>query len=255
VAGIDYRGFEAGDSTPIWRYMTIGRLESLLAEGLYFASATQFDDAFEGAVTEAEITRREQDADRFLPDDPATRRLWLNDLSQAFEDLRRMTKLSCWHASTGFENVAMWDRYLTPFEYGVAVVSTVGSLKAALQEFRLEPQYGEEPIVVGKVRYIDYAAESMEDTSTTAVFMHKRIEYSDEREVRAILSLRMASEFGVPIPDEGVFVGVDLSLLIHEIRLWPKAQDTDESAVQQLIGDAGVSCEVRRSSLSSRPTY
>ncbi len=160
-----------------------------------------------------------------------------------------MTKVSCWHASTGHENVAMWDRYVPPGGSGVAVLSTARALKDALLEFRLEPEFGEETIVVGHVRYTDYATQQMKASTMTAVFMHKRIEYRDEREVRAILSLRMASEYGVPIPEEGVFVDVDLGVLIQEIRLWPGAGDADEEAVGQMTRDAGVPCEVRRSSL------
>lgn len=235
--------------------MSVDRFESLLAEGLYFAAAAQFDDAFEGAITEAEETRRQLEAERMYPEDGEARDCVVKQLSGAFEDLRRMTMLSCWHESTGHENVAMWDRYVAPDTAGVAVVSTAHQLKASLLPFRLAPDYGEEPIVVGRVRYIDYANETMDDRTMLGIFMHKRIEYRDEREVRAILSLRMADEFGVAIPNGGAFVDVDLAVLISEVRLSPSAKQVHEERVKAMIAEYDLNCGVARSSLSKKPTY
>ncbi len=83
----------------------------------------------------------------------------LERVSGAFEDLRRMMKISCWHHAE-IENIAMWERYLPNRTPGVAIRSTVGRLKAALQPFRLKQEYGEESIFVGAVRYIDYHSDA-----------------------------------------------------------------------------------------------
>ena len=76
---------------------------------------------------------------------------------------------------------------------GVAVRSSVGSLKRALHPFPLEPRYGEERIVVGNVRYMDYASEDMVDHRMLGVLRHKRCRYGDEREARGTAPLRMAA--------------------------------------------------------------
>jgi hypothetical protein len=73
----------------------------LLRGELYSPAAHQFDDRFEGAITNAAIAWRVQDAERTFPDDPV----------------------------------------------------------------------GEEPIVVGAVRYLDYAGEEMKDRSMLAVVL------------------------------------------------------------------------------------
>jgi len=187
------------------------------------------------------------------PDDPVKQKVHLERLSQAFADLRRMTKISCWHARQA-ENISMWERYLhgTP---GVAVASTVSALKCSLQPFRLQPHYGEEPIAVGAVRYLDYAGEDMKDRSMLAVFFHKRAEFPDEAEVRAVLSLRMAAEFAVPIPDDGVVVAVDPPTLLQPVRAWPTASSADVTALRTATEAAGVRCPVLASSLARPPVY
>jgi hypothetical protein len=147
----------------------------------------------------------------------------------------------------------MWERYSST---GVAVASPVGSLKRSLHEFRLKPEYGAEPIYISRVRYLDYyGAEDMIDRTMLGIFLHKGVEYRDENEVRALLSLRKAQEFGVPIPDAGVHVRVDLDELIDEVRLWPAATVDEAAAVSDEIRQAGVDCPVSRSTLGNAPTY
>lgn len=251
MAGIDFRGFEAADDLVVWRYMSVDRLRNLLSGHLYFSAAQQFEDVFEGAITTAEQERRLLAARRIFPDDETMQASSVQLTSRAFKDLRRMTKISCWHAMP-HENVAMWERYSST---GVAVGSTVASLKRSLHEFRLEPEYGTEPIYVGRVRYLDYGVEDMSDSTMLGIFLHKRIEYRDESEVRALLSLRTAQEFGVPIPDSGVRVRIDLTELINEVRLWPGATAKEVAALSAEVREAGVDCPVSRSTLGKAPTY
>lgn len=251
MVAVDYADFEAADDLVVWRYMSLDRLRDLLTGHLYFAAARQFEDLFEGAITAGEQGRRLQEARRVFPDDERMQAWSAQEASRAFEDLRRMTKINCWHAMP-HENAAMWERYCST---GVAVASTVGSLKRTLHEFRLKPECGAESIYVGRVRYLDYAAEDMMDRTMLGIFLHKRVEYRDENEVRALLSLRMAQEFGVPIPDSGVHVRVDLAELIDEVRLWPAATMYEVAAVSDEIRQAGVDCPVSRSTLGNAPTY
>lgn len=253
MAASDYQGFEAADHTVVWRYMPAERFMDLLDGKLYFAAARQFEDTFEGSITQAQKALRERSMKR-LPSDNTTLQRALGELSTAFADLRRMTKISCWHAASE-ENAAMWDRYRPSQGGAVAVVSSVGALKRSLQEFRLQSKYGVEPIVVGTVRYIDYENEEMADSSMLGIFMHKRCEYRDEREIRALLSLRVASEFGVEIPNDGVTASVDARELIADIRAAPDATATELSELAEAASRAQLRCPVRPSTLARRPIY
>ncbi len=222
---------ETPDDLVIWRYMTMERFADLVAGRLHFAAATQFDDAFEGSITDAQMARRSAEHVRIFQDKNEADRV-LASISQAFAELRRLTKINCWH-SAEHENVAMWERYLPRRACGVAVRSSVGSLRSALRPFRLDPSYGEEGIVVRRVRYLDYESAEFRQTSMEAPFYYKRIEFSDEREVRAVLSLRMAEEFGVPVPPLGVFVGVDSPELIDEVRVSSSCTPSDAEHVRR----------------------
>lgn len=246
----DFPGFEADDDTRIWRYFRNERLADLLSGSLYFAAARQFEDDFEGALTAAAHARRVQSVPSFLSPDERVRHE--QNLSRAFEDLRRMTKINCWHARA-HENVSMWERYCP--QGGVAVRSTVGRLKRALNEFRLDPEYGAERIVIGRVRYLDYETDSFVDGSMLGLFLHKRSAFEDESEIRAVLSLRFAAEYGVTIPDGGVRVGVDLPDLIDEVRVGPYEDNEAVVRVRSQLHAIGLKCEVRPSELSDRPTY
>jgi hypothetical protein len=253
MTGVDYPGFEVPDGTVIWRYMQLPRFHDVLKGRLYFAAAHQFDDQFEGAITDAAAAWRRQEAARLFPGDSSAQQRQLEQLSWAFGRLRRMTKINCWHARSA-ENVAMWERYLRG-QPGAAVVSTAGALKQALSPFRLQPHYGEEGIFVAAVRYIDHTTEAMADASMLAVFLHKRAEYSDEAEIRAVLSLRTAVEFGVPITDDGVTVTVDPSVLIQRVRAWPGATANAVAELEAATRAAGVAAPVEPSTLDRPAIY
>src|SRR5687768_17393094 len=122
------KAFEAPPSeTKIWRYISFAKFESLLRSGsIYFASAREFEDKFEGSITRAEMDWR---------------RRWANVayVSNAFEQLRRLTKISCWHVNEG-ESAAMWKLYLRESK-GIAIRSTIGRLMSSLTPYRIQPQY------------------------------------------------------------------------------------------------------------------
>ena len=50
-------------------------------------------------------------------------------------------------------------------------------------------------------------------------FFYKHRAFESEREFRLVISLRMAEEFGVGVPEDGISVEVDLDLLINRIVL------------------------------------
>jgi hypothetical protein len=133
-----------GDET-FWRYFRADRfIDAITNRTLYFASAREFEDRFEGATA-------------VVPPRPVDPRFDLMDgENRAFEQLRRLTKVSCWNRGQ-CESEAMWKLYASGRK-GVAVRTTAGRLAASLRAFRLAPEYGEEEPVWGNVRYVDLAA-------------------------------------------------------------------------------------------------
>ena len=113
-------GISYEEDQKIWRYMRATRFEEMLREKrLHFASANQFDDPFEGAVAVLPYD--------FLVD---PRYSGMEPGEKAFAELKRLTKLSCWHIED-HESVAMWKLY-SDLGKGVAITSTPARLAAAL---------------------------------------------------------------------------------------------------------------------------
>ena len=115
---------------------------------MYFVSANQFQDRFEGAVA---VQMLEGPVDpRYAEMEPG---------EKAFFELKRLTKIGCWHFAD-YESDAMWKLYAAQHK-GVAICSTPERMRRAFKPFRLQPDYGEEDLWGGSVRYVDLAAIRM----------------------------------------------------------------------------------------------
>lgn len=211
----------------IWRYMSLDKFENILNSScLYFASAEQFNDNdnHEGAITESEYQSRKKIISKFSLSE-AEKNKYLESLESAFRPLREYAKINCWHINE-YENVAMWNYYQGKGK-GIAIETTLKDLLENLGEYRIEDNYEFETINVALVKYIDYVKDSMDNSfGYLTPFLYKRVNYAYENEVRLIISLRMAVEFGVNIPKEGIMVPFDFKNGIKRIILSPNS-DSD----------------------------
>jgi hypothetical protein len=230
--------------TTLWRYFDLPKFQSLVERrALYFASAREFKDRFEGSIPRSWAARLREN----MPE------LMIAHSSKAFEELRRLTKISCWHMNEG-ESAAMWSLYVRE-KRGIAVQTTVDRLTSALQPYRIEPHYAEERLWAGPVRYIDYRTEQMQGSLGLGRFFHKRRSFAHEQEFRAVLQLHLAEEFGVRVPEKGVFVPVDLPRLCEAIHLAPETDDEFRHAIETLIIRAGLSIPVFQSEMDDEALY
>lgn len=238
-------------SQKIWRYIDIDKLESLLSKkALYFSSAREFSDNFEGSITRRhyEYTLRGSKSGARIDAD-----LYAKLIAPAFYQLTRLTKVNCWHINNS-ESAAMWQLYLREGK-GIAIQSTIGRLSESLMPFKLDPEYSEETIRIGKVRYIDYRSDVMDDKSMLGRFFYKRRSYAYENELRAAISLRAAEEYGVAIPEKGIFVGVDLKKLLEAIYLAPAIDGAYQDKVRALIGLHDLELKLQHSELDDEALY
>jgi hypothetical protein len=180
-AGVDW-------NETVWRYCTADRFEWIVNNGqLYFASANQFSDPFEGAVAVQT---------NLPPPDP--RYAEMEHAEKAFFELKRLTKLNCWHRAA-YESDAMWRLYAGESK-GVAICSTPARMREAFQPFRLKPHYGAEDLWGSPVQYVDLTQVRMRAGMLERFFFkHRAFEW--EREFRLAISLRMAEEFAVEVPE------------------------------------------------------
>lgn len=236
-----------GDQTidvtePLWRYFKIERFVELMqTKRLYFASVRQFADPFEGAVAVLPPG---------LPIDPRYAEPELHE--RAFEQLRRLTKVSCWRRAP-YESHAMWHFYAGSGK-GIAVLSSAERIRAAAKPFRLKPEYGHEDLWAGNVIYVDLLKERLR-VMLEDRFWYKHMAFSWEREFRLAVSIRIAEEFGVEVPELGVYVDFDLPALIDRIFVGPLLPEEDVSAVRRVAELHGLGDRVRVTSLLGTPRY
>ena len=226
----------------LWRYFSTERFIGLLdSSTLYFAAATQFEDPFEGSVAvvspDYKVDPRYEDMERF---------------EKAFYELKRLTKISCWHRAS-YESDAMWKLYALRRK-GVAICTTPERISEALTPYKIKPEYGEEQLYGGAIKYVDLASVKLK-TSMIETFYHKHMAFEWEKEFRLAISLRMAEEFGVNAPEKGIEVQTNLVNLISRIILGPELTEEDKEKIVQKTKEVGISEKVEISTLLYTPKY
>ncbi len=227
---------------PLWRYFKTERCLEVLNSGhLYFAAAHQFEDPFEGAVAVLPPG---------FPVDP--RYAEPEHSERAFEQLRRLTKVSCWHRAS-YESDAMWQLYAGSRK-GVAIRTNANRLRAAVMPFRLKPEYGHEDVWAGNVNYVDLLKERLR-VSMIDRFWFKHMAFAWECEFRMAVSVRSAEEFGVQVPEHGVHVEFDIAQVVDRIYLGPLLSEDDVNAIREAARQHGLEDRIRVTSMLGTPRY
>ncbi len=198
---------------------------------MFFVAATQFEDPFEGAVgvvsPEYRVDPRYEEMD---------------GIEKAFSELKRLTKISCWHRAN-YESDAMWKLYALKRK-GIAITTTPKKIGKALTPYRVKPEYAEENLYGGAIKYIDLASIRLR-TSMLERFYHKHMAFEWEKEFRLTISLRMAEEYGVNIPEKGIEVQANLPELISSIILGPELTEEDKENIMQKTKEVGISDKIK----------
>ncbi|MDL0131158.1 hypothetical protein PNP59_09460 [Halobacterium salinarum] len=161
------------------------------------------------------------------------------------------------------DSLFMWELYS---DQAIALKSTVRRLRKSLED-------SGEDVQVSKVKYIDYEDSKIDEKDTYSPFVHKRLSYENEQEVRAIIqetpnvrpqkesedSLGLYIPIGEDVTDTmlvpGKLVSVDLETLVSNIYISPSRGEQFEELVEMLVSDAGLDVDVTRSELDSDPVY
>ena len=227
----------------LWRYFQPERFLQVLAKAsLYFASANEFADPFEGAVA-VQLTSAESDA----------RYAEMESAEVAFRELKRLTKISCWHRAD-YESDAMWRLYAGANK-GIALCTTPERRHAAFSPFRLEAKYGEENLWAGQVEYVDLTKVRLRRVGMLERFFIKHRAFEWEREFRLAISLRIAEEFAVQVPPKGILVDANLDLLVERVVLGATMTVEERQVATDAIEAAGLADRLHLSTLLGRPRY
>jgi hypothetical protein len=237
--------------------MDFAKFVAMLKQGgLYFPSADQLEDRFEGAVglarrehywnshyldffRSAVITAPPGYPQPNLSDDrieTKAQRL-LKEFKAASSRVRSLL-VSCWYASE-VEAEALWRLYCPPPTPGLAIRTTVGCLWDATAQ--------DASAVVGRVHYVDFR-RSFATHDKERIFC-KRLSLSHEREVR----VKLDNDHQKPVL--GKTVACDLNALIEEVIISPFASVWFADVVSEVIGKFGYKLKVRSSELLDEPFY
>ena len=84
-------------------------------------------------------------------------------------------------------------------------------------------------------------------------FKHRAFEW--EQEFRLAISVRMAEEFGVPVPERGILVEADLPTMVERIILGSTTTEPERAIVAGHVEAAGLSDRLELSTLLGQPRY
>jgi len=235
--------FPPSQNCTIWRYTDFTKLVNLLEnQQLIFPRADQFDDPYEGALSRESVRLLRADLQRGgIPEKAAD--MFLQHVPMMREEMF----ISCWYVSE-HESAAMWKLYLQSPE-GVAIRSDCDALSAALERAPLKAR-------ISMVQYVDYEQVPIPYGNLFFPFVHKRLSFAHENELRAVI-WRDEDVNKAQIARDAVTVSVDIkpAELIKSIHVSPTAPKWFGRLVEQVLQRYGCSLPVIRSSLYDRPAY
>jgi len=250
---IEHPVFEqpADKNGKVWRYMDFTRLLSMIdSRCLFFARADKLGDPFEGSWPRINISAR-----RVVPDGTPeeAHKAFIKSMPNLGGINKQWPKymaINCWHMNE-HESAAMWKLYLQGDE-GIAIQSTYNKLRDCF--------IGEEKIYLGIVKYIDYERESIDAGNVLSAFVHKRISFEHEKEVRALITKwpprgEKGLDFSQETMDNGTAVKVEIETLIERIYVAPSALDWLAELVKAVVTRYGYQFDVVHSKLNEQPLF
>lgn len=267
------------DDMVLWRYMSLDKFINLLDdEGVYFAPLKSYQDSdpFEGyppavairAMYSLSDSAYQVATDTLLmaekiekPWSPATEAAIAKERERLanrpakfrslIDALFKGTLVSCWYYSE-HQSEAMWKLYGDQGK-GVAIRTTVGKLKKALQA--AEGNARQKTIFMGRVRYIDYADPSITAPDCNVdghiIPLLKRISYAHENEVRAFLSPDIDASNIDEFVIKPFMASCDVRSFIDGVYVSPYTSMPFFKAVKAVVKRFELECAVEKSDLLS----
>ncbi|GAQ48366.1 hypothetical protein FPK15_contig00009-0030 [Flavobacterium psychrophilum] len=126
--------------TIVWKYLDLSKfLDLLLSQKMFMSRSDKFEDQYEGTFSEPTF----EEIKKIAANNP--------EFLYYYKSHREKVAISSWHTNE-YESFAMWQIF-TKNQEGLAIQSTIGRLKEALQLEKKSKQY------IGEVNYIDYKKE------------------------------------------------------------------------------------------------
>lgn len=247
----------------IWRYMDVAKYLSILERrALFFVRMDRLapDDPFEGYYTDANLA-----ADNVSYEDVPERLQRQFADKNAFESMkavamafrssvknqRKGTFVSSWHIQE-HESAAMWSQYIRSAD-GIALQSSYTRLVDSLSG------YEDFLVHIGRVRYLNYEVEALPIWNGFIPYMHKRLSFEHERELRALIWTYQHGKNNLANNKYeniyGLYVPIDLGRLVESVYVSPTAPRWIVELVESVSKRYGLHVPVKQSDLSRQPLY
>lgn len=236
------------DDTNLLRYMDFAKFMSLLEnQALFFVRADKLSDPYEGAPPDHNVEYWYQQHSGLFKD--TFNEMQVKTMEYIYKNNRRFSLINCWNESDKDLSV-LWQKF-TQGTYGVAIKTDFQTLRTSF--------INEENFSIGRVKYIDYDTDIIPEGNIYYPFMFKRKKFEIEKEIRVIISAWPLESICVDLTQEicevGKYYGVDLSVLVKEIIVSPKAEYWFVDLVNTLVSRYGLNVPVNQSKLNINPTY
>jgi hypothetical protein len=229
----------------LWRYLDFAKFVSLLeSRSLFFSRSDLLGDRHEFSYPKSNYkafdgTPQSVNSDFFI---------------QATRVLAQTIFVNCWHMND-HESTAMWDQYSTD-DNGLAIQSTFRRLHQALDTCNYRQR-----LDIGIVRYVDYEQEVINGQNILEFIFHKRIQFSHEKELRAVIWKKTTNEavidpFAMTEPDSaepGLVIPVPLDNLIERIIVAPTAPTWFTKLVESVCARYELKCPITQFVLGDAP--
>jgi hypothetical protein len=224
----------------VWRYFKWRQfLDSVRNGYLWFSRTDLLDDPAEGSRTAGDAEMVERARKQLKAEGRHREATYARiDFRSMDEYARRSIFVSCWQMHD-HDMVPMWERYCKPRQTGVAIQTTYARLDAALP-LRHEQRH----VMLGLVTYGDYSSLDFRSdlTNVYSSFMSKKVNYSEEREVRVICD----GDFQVE--QKGLRIPIDYPALVERVLVSPYSGPSFVTRVQRFCTQHRIGGAVLRSS-------
>jgi hypothetical protein len=176
---------------------------------LFFPKITVLPDNHEGYLNEATLKWMKDLIDTLSGVERERGEENYKNNLQVFKAIRERIGICSWHRNDT-ESVSMWKVFLNQSD-GIAIKSTYNKLKSSFSETT-------ENIHIGTVKYNEDSCDIIRFDGPIDLIVQKRKIYEYENELRAIVIPRL------PFSDPGIYININLDILIDEIVLSPGTQ-------------------------------
>jgi hypothetical protein len=255
--------FNIAPETKLWRYMSFSKFTALLHQKeLVLSPAYMFNDPYEGAggiernldkfsnalvdyfwdkvtadLKELKVSKEEM---------PKILKEYIKSASEMGESNRYFTFVNCWHENET-ESEAMWKLYTASQQEGIAIQTTYGALRKAIDN----PE-----IMIGRVTYTNFETAFLPGDS---YFWYKRKSFEHEREVRIMVEANdeQRKEWTEIYKDASFTISIPIALdqLIESVYVSPYASEWIKDTVEEELKLCGIDKPVLYSKMNDEALF